>query len=253
MLINFDRVADIYDATRGFPAGAEAGIAAFIAEKAELKRTDTLLEVGIGTGRVAVPLSAHVDCIIGIDISRNMMQKLREKSATNRIDLFEGDVAKLPFADNSIDVCLSVHVFHLIPDMASCMQEINRVLKPDGVILYAGGPFGDAFPDLRAIWNKHAPIFPGTRNPEQLIDLMKKHGWQIPDSEFQHPVVFQRRPGDMLNGLKVRGNSQTWRMSDEQIAAAIEEMEAGLEANYPEPDKPVDINGTFNLGVYHRA
>ncbi|MGB1285299.1 MAG: methyltransferase domain-containing protein [Aggregatilineales bacterium] len=250
---NFDRVADIYDATRGFSSEAGQGIAAFIAEKAKLKSTDKLLEVGIGTGRVAVPLSAHIDHIYGVDIARLMMQKIHEKSVANTIHLSESDATQLPFADSSFDACLSVHVFHLIPDMESCMQEINRVLNPEGILLYASGPFGEGFADLNSVWNQHTPKYTGARNQEQVDELLTEYGWHIPEIEYQHPLMMQRRPDGLLTALKGRVSSQTWRMTDDEIAAAIVDMEAALAENYPEPDKPVAVESKFHLRVYQRS
>src|SRR5690606_31976007 len=127
------------------------------------------------------------------------------------------------------------------------------VLKPEGTLLYGGGPFGEAFADLRDVWNKHVSRDIGARDADEMNTILAAHGWQIPDSEFKQPVIIRRQPDDMLNALKHRGTSQTWRMSDEQIMTAIAEMEAALAENYPEPDKPVDIEAAFHLGIYHRA
>src|SRR5262245_53802896 len=228
---NFDRAAEYYDETRGFPPGADVKVAAFIATTAELKPEHRVLEVGIGTGRIAVPLAAHVSSIAGVDISQAMMAKLLAKSSANPIYPIEGDAVYLPFAANSFDAVLSVHVFHLIPDMDKCIQEINRVLKPDGVLLYGGGPAdakGDtstpAFADLEAIWEKHAPQSVGAGKMEDVQEVLRQHGWQIPDEPFKHEgIITKRRPSDFIDGLRQRKRSAAWRMSDEQLNAAVAE------------------------------
>jgi SAM-dependent methyltransferase len=258
---NFDRAAEYYDETRGFPAGVDVDVAAFIAEKAGLKPEHNVLEVGIGTGRIAVPLAAHVNSIAGVDISQAMMAKLLAKNSANPIYPVEGDATYLPFAANTFDAVLSIHVFHLIPDMDKCIQEINRVLKPDGVLLYGGGPSDvrgnsstAAFADLEVIWNKYAPQSVGAGRMDDVQDVLKRHGWQIPDEPFKHEgIIVKRRPSDFIEGLRQRKRSAAWRMSDELLNAAITELEQVASENYADPATWIEIEAVFYLTVYRRS
>src|SRR5688572_23888711 len=96
--INYDRAADFYDETRAYPEGIVEEIAAFIAKKAFLKPDTNMLEIGIGTGRIALPMSAHVVSLVGVDISSRMMAKLREKQTSEPIQLAQANAEHLPFA-----------------------------------------------------------------------------------------------------------------------------------------------------------
>ena len=258
---NFDRAAEYYDETRGFPAGDDVKVAAWIAETMGFTAQHHLLEAGIGTGRIAVPLSAHVKSINGIDISRAMLAKLRAKQSVNPIHIVEGDATYLPYPDDTFDACLSIHVFHLIPDMDTCIQEINRVLKPDGVLLYGGGPAdvrGDtatgAFADLEEVWNKYAPPSVGAGKMEDVQDVLKQHGWHIPDEPLKYEgIIMKRRPSDFINGLRQRKRSASWRMSDEILNKAVAEMEQVAHENYTDPDAYIDIEAAFYLTVYRRV
>jgi SAM-dependent methyltransferase len=260
---NFDRAAEYYDETRGFPAGDDVKVAAWIAETVDLSPSHRLLEVGIGTGRIAVPLSAHVKSIDGIDISRAMLAKLRAKQSVNPVHVIEGDATFLPYADNTFDACLSIHVFHLIPDMDSCIQEINRVLKPDGVLLYGGGPADvrgesdtgtSSFADLEAVWNKYAPPAVGAGKMEDVQGVLRRHGWHIPDAPLKYEgIIVKRKPSGFIDGLRQRKRSASWRMSDETLNAAVAEMEKVARENYADPDALVDIEAAFYLTVYRRV
>jgi SAM-dependent methyltransferase len=258
---NFDRAAEYYDETRGFPAGDDVKVAAWIAETVRLAASHRLLEVGIGTGRIAVPLSAHVKSIDGIDISRAMLAKLRAKQSAKPIHIVEGDATHLPYANHTFDACLSIHVFHLIPDMNTCIQEINRVLKPDGVLLYGGGPAdvrGDtatgAFADLEEVWNKYAPPSVGAGKMEDVQDVLKRHGWHIPDAPLKYEgIIVKRKPSGFIDGLRQRKRSASWRMSDEILRLAVAEMEHVARENYADPDALVDIEAAFYLTVYRRV
>jgi len=108
------------------------------------------VELGIGTGRVALPFieaGYHFD---GVDVSPAMMAKLEEKIAalaaangkarTNyHCELIEADITKgLPLAEASYDVAIMVHVLHLIEDWQAALTECRRVLRPDSWLLIVG-------------------------------------------------------------------------------------------------------------------
>ena len=75
---NFDRAADFYDRTRSLPSDAMAEIIPMLA--AELEGRGGCLEIGVGTGRFALPLHHAGIPMFGIDVSRRMMAVLLEKA-----------------------------------------------------------------------------------------------------------------------------------------------------------------------------
>src|SRR5688572_20579591 len=101
--VKFDRAVEYYDDTRGFPSEVEPKVGEFLAKIGNLNVQSRLLEIGIGTGRIALPLARHVQQIYGIDLSRPMMQRLQKKQTTEQIALVEGDARSLPFPDRSFD------------------------------------------------------------------------------------------------------------------------------------------------------
>lgn len=120
---SFDRVADIYDATRSLPMEEMNSIIDSITSM--LGECKTIIDAGIGTGRFALPLSQRGYSVAGVDLSRKMMTVARQKGIG---DLFLADIqGNLPFKDNSFDAALVVHVLHLIDDWRSVMHEIARV------------------------------------------------------------------------------------------------------------------------------
>ena len=79
--LSFDRVADRYDATRVHPAEASAEIAAGLMRVGGLQSGAEVLEIGIGTGRIALPLLASGVNVTGIDIAPRMLEQLEAKYA----------------------------------------------------------------------------------------------------------------------------------------------------------------------------
>ena len=85
--MNFDRVAGIYDATRGLPEEAGTRVAEGIIEAVHATPTTRFLELGVGTGRVAIPVASRGYSYTGVDISTEMMARLREKADLTNLTL----------------------------------------------------------------------------------------------------------------------------------------------------------------------
>ena len=84
----------------------------------------TVLDVGVGTGRFALPLSEKGLQVIGVDISAPMMREARRKGLGR---LVRADARRLPFQDYTFDAVLIVHLLHLVNDWIRVVHEIGRV------------------------------------------------------------------------------------------------------------------------------
>ena len=97
-----------------------------------------LLEVPVGTGVLTMPLyknlpEAKITCL---DYSADMMENAERRCKAMDIDnvsFIQGDVGKLPFADESFDIVLSLNGFHAFPDKDAAYRETCRVLKKNGI------------------------------------------------------------------------------------------------------------------------
>ncbi len=124
--VSFDRIADVYDETRGLPPRVLAKTIGVLAEALEGKR---VLEVGVGTGRYAVPLQKSGIEVVGVDIAPRMVARGLAKGLR---DVVFGDGAHLPFRDETFDAATTNHVLHLVADWRTVLREVERVLRPDG-------------------------------------------------------------------------------------------------------------------------
>lgn len=95
----------------------------------------TFLDLCTGTGDIAAILKENYpdSKIIGIDFSEKMLEIAREKHSG--IDFLQGDCIRLPFEDESVDVCLISFGLRNIGNMKKTLEEIYRVLKKGGVFL----------------------------------------------------------------------------------------------------------------------
>jgi ubiquinone/menaquinone biosynthesis C-methylase UbiE len=96
-----------------------------------------VLEVGVGTGASLAHYPEGVE-LVGIDISPKMLARAEAKSDCfkGQLTLQVGDVQNLDFPDDSFDMVITSCVFCSVTDPIKGFQEINRVLKPDGVGLH---------------------------------------------------------------------------------------------------------------------
>lgn len=119
MEAEYDQMAEEYDSTRDAPTTQEVA-----AIGRQLEGCRTLLDVGIGTGRFALPVSALGFEVTGADVSRRMLLKARQKGLSQ---LVMGDAYVLPFREKTFDAAIIIHVLHVVADWRRVMGEIGRV------------------------------------------------------------------------------------------------------------------------------
>lgn len=142
-----DRFADVYDDWYDDPEGtptAVAHLAALADEVAEngagpkTGAPDTgprLLELGVGTGRLALPLAAAGLAVTGLDASPEMLARMAAKAGAERVRAVTGDMAG-PLPDGPFDVVVVARntFFNLTTESAqrACLAEVARVVGPVG-------------------------------------------------------------------------------------------------------------------------
>jgi ubiquinone/menaquinone biosynthesis C-methylase UbiE len=101
---------------------------------ASLPAGSAILEVAPGPGFLAIELAKRGYSVTGIDISKSFVgiagRNARDAGVT--IDFRRGDVARMPFADNSFDFIVCVAAFKNFPDPIAALDEMHRVLRPGG-------------------------------------------------------------------------------------------------------------------------
>lgn len=103
-----------------------------------LKDTDAALEFGCGTGTTALRLAPHVSRMVATDLSSEMIAIARERAAVQACSNGEFAVAtpdSAPWPDSSFDAVLAFNLWHLIPDRASALAQVHRLLKPSGLFV----------------------------------------------------------------------------------------------------------------------
>ena len=102
------------------------------------QREGRVLEVGVGTGLSLGDYNADLE-IVGIDLSPEMLDKARERVATEGLThvkgLYEMDASELDFPDASFDTVVAMYVMTVVPDPEKVMRELARVTRPGGEVI----------------------------------------------------------------------------------------------------------------------
>jgi len=114
----------------------------------------TVVDLGCATGATCAPLAkrfrgAHV---VALDLSAKMLQQASSRQSWfSKFSLLHADAIAIPLADQSVDVVFSNQLLPWVDDAAAVFSEVNRVLRENGLFLFAGlGP--DSFSELRRAW-----------------------------------------------------------------------------------------------------
>ncbi len=121
--LSFDRVASTYDETRALSPRVMSHVLGILVDQLLGK---SVLEVGVGTGRYAVPLQKSGLNLVGVDISHKMVELGLGKGLKNVV---LADGARLPFTSRAFDLATTNHLLHLVPDWRQVLLEIVRVTR----------------------------------------------------------------------------------------------------------------------------
>ncbi len=166
-----------------------ASVAPELVRFAGVRAGQRVLDVGCGTGVVALTAARTGATVTGADLTPALLEVARANAAVAHVnaEFLEADVEALPFADQSFDVVLSQfgHMFGPRPDVT--LAQMLRVLKPGGVIAFSTWPPELYTGRMFALTGRYAPPLPeGVRSPV----------------EWGDPAIVRERFGDQVNDLR---------------------------------------------------
>ena len=134
---HWDRYAHLYEAMTAQADGwlDTAGCVAFLRP---LAGAGPVLELGVGTGRVALPLAAEGVVVHGIDASPGMVERMRAKAGGDRIHVTIGDFSEVELGERFPLVFVVYSTFLNLTSAEAqvrCFANVARHLAPDGVFV----------------------------------------------------------------------------------------------------------------------
>lgn len=240
--VSFDRAASFYDSTR-VTDEETLRVTVDLLERDVVTGEGPVLEIGVGTGALAVPLAARGVRVVGIDLSGEMMARLREKSPN--VGLALADATRLPFRDDEFVGAYARWVLHLIPAWRDAVAELVRTVRPGGVVAIEPGGFSGLWREVmdRMIPEIGADAEPvglfRDREPGALDEAFKAAGAE-PLGTIDAPGHFGGSLSKFFDEATARTYSWTWRASDEDLTRAIANVRAWATERYDDWDAPLD-------------
>jgi SAM-dependent methyltransferase len=98
----------------------------------------TCVDLGCGSGIIAADLSSDFDRVIACDLDRDAIEFARTKYRRPNLTFIVGDATRVPLASEICDFIVCSHVYEHVESAERLVEEIDRLLKADGMCFFAG-------------------------------------------------------------------------------------------------------------------
>ena len=148
----------------------------------EMIKDKDVLEIATGPGLLAKHVAPYARKMIATDYSDGMIAEARKGACSDNLLFEKADAADLPYGDDSFDVVIIANALHIVADPKKVLKEINRVLKPDGLLI-APNFVEHKGTLLSRIWS-FILVLAGVRfehqwSSEEYLDFLKANGWDV--------------------------------------------------------------------------
>lgn len=249
--VSFDRAAGYYDRTRFL---SEPVMAQLVSNVVAEVSSGHCLEIGVGTGRIAIPLASAGIRMAGVDISREMLGRLIESSRGTMVGVCQADATRLPFKDHSFDAAVAVHVLHLMPSWREAVDQVVRVVRPGGRFLVEriGREQDDWWHEVRRRFFAEAgdpPWPPGLARTEDLDEVMAARGAGARSMAelVEHEIG---TVNDLITTLEEGVWARTWSLDEATRKRAAATVRTWAERNLGDLDHPRARHEPVTWSVY---
>ena len=135
--VDFSKNAGVYDRRHGAALDAEA--VDRVCAAAGLPAHASVLDIGAGTGRVAIPLSERGCAVVALEPARGMLDQFRAKATNAALSIVIGEGGRLPFDSGTFAAIVIARLLYLAEDWRQILREARRVLTAGGVLLHEWG------------------------------------------------------------------------------------------------------------------
>jgi ubiquinone/menaquinone biosynthesis C-methylase UbiE len=260
--LSVNGLVDLYDETRSFDGHCFDYALRYIATTFPADTFSTVLEPGVGTGRIAIPLAQLGYRVVGVDLSEEMlsvlMKRLRQNAPTLPIAVQRADITRLPFANSAFNMAIVVHVFYFIRDWRKAVREILRVIRKSGSILLMHTGTGAEIPFLNerykaicASLNSPIPTM-GARGTHDVVDYFCSLGCKAVWLRDRWKWTSRLSLGKALEYIKLRAYSFTAFTPDAVHTEATAMMEAELRSEFQTLETVMEIPNQVYLVVLNK-
>lgn len=178
---HFDAIAEQYD--RSVP-GIPTEFMDLITEVGQIGERSTVVELGCGSGELAVMLSAKVDTVVAVDSSTSMLQIARRRDKKRSIRWIEGKAESITLPTDSVDMFLAFESFHLFEDKDAVISNAKSSLRAGGILCIGSCNYH---------WE--------TVFQEVMIEVFENHSIQWQDWDYQTCPDFPKLIHERFSGF----------------------------------------------------
>jgi SAM-dependent methyltransferase len=248
--ICFDQAASYYDKTRALAPEATAELHRQLFEEVRDRRC---LEIGVGTGRVALPLHDEGVDLVGIDISTQMLERLIANAGGSApFPLLLADATRMPFPDAAFGAAYASWVLHLISSWRDVIAEFARVVASGPVVIGAGNWRQSLANEIKLRFRDEAGLTDWPRGPKD---------WDELDAEFARhganprslPSVSETTTGTLEDEIQMLEDgifSVSWGVDEATRKRAADALRRWAEERFGSLTEPRTFDHTHEWRVY---
>ncbi|MCZ6888293.1 MAG: class I SAM-dependent methyltransferase [Gammaproteobacteria bacterium] len=239
-------IPNTYDAAREYdPATLEMWLTR-IAAHISLGAAPRILDLGCGTGRYSAALADRFDArVIGLDPSRKMLARARERRGQRNVTYLNGSAEKIPLEDSSVELVFMSMVFHHLDDPTATARECRRVLESGGYLVLRNStmdqadsfPYVGFFPGVASVIRQFQP------SAAQVTCDFVEQGFELTAHEI---VVHEMAPdwNTFVAKIRQRADSILARLPEDDFDEGMRNLAGGR------PKGTSDRAFTVNLDLF---
>ncbi len=256
---SFDaRVSSRYAAQRAHPPEVSKAIGEAVFAQVGADRR--VLEIGIGTGRIALPVVAAGCRVIGFDLSAEMLAEVKAQLADDdrraRLRILRADMHAIPLRDNSVDGAMAIHVLHLAKDWRKVLTEAARVMRT-GAAFMEGSDWidpesvtGALRDELRAKVAALTPNFmPPAATAARDTLLRDLGGDDVQELRVAEWLTYAS-PAERLSAIAERRDNESWVLPPDLFETVLAHLRDYAAARWDDLETPQPVMRRFLMRVW---